>query len=362
MKRSTWKRVGLVAFVGALVLGALATARSAQEGPTASDVRDTHRTAAPPRGRADDRSPMPATGKVGAPGTVEPRDREVRLGTQVPGVVAEILVHEGESVAASAPLVRLHDETEAAAVAAARADVEAARAELTKTLRGARIEDVRDAEAQAAAAHARADQSAREARRLKSLVAEGAASQQELDNQDSQAAVDAKQAAAAEARWRAVVNGSRAEDVLLAKARLAQAEAHLAQAQAALDRMTVRAPAAGEILQIVVRPGEYVNPATGVAVVMGDTSRTRVRLQVDERDVGRVTMGQIGYVQAEAYGGQRFAGKVVEIGRRMGAKRLVTDEPGEKLDTQVLDVVLELDGQPPLVQGLRVTGFLEGTS
>jgi hypothetical protein len=107
------------------------------------------------------------------------------------------------------------------------------------------------------------------------------------------------------------------------------------------------------------RAGEYSNPGVGHAIVIGDTTVVRLRLQVDERDVGRVSLGQIGYVQAEAYGDRKLPGKVVEIGHKMGAKKLITSAPGEKLDTQVLDVVLELDGQPPLLQGLRVTGFLE---
>lgn len=49
----------------------------------------------------------------------------------------------------------------------------------------------------------------------------------------------------------------------------------------------------------------------------------------------------------------------MDVGRRMGKKQLVTDEPDETLNVQILDVTLELDGQPPLVQGLRVTGYLE---
>jgi multidrug resistance efflux pump len=359
MKKRTWmKPAGLVALAGALVAGAWNTARSATEGPTAGDVAGAERTAPVKGGRPDPRAALPAASMVGAPGVVEPADRAIELATEVPGVVAEVLVKEGERVAAGAPLLRLHDEVERAAVTAAEADVQAAEAELSKTLRGARIEDVRDAEAQAAAARARAEQSAREASRAKGLVAQGAASQQELDQLEGQASVDAKQAAAAEARWKSVANGSRREDVALARARLAQAEARLAQARAALARLTLTAPVAGEVLEVRVRPGEYSSPGGGHAVVLGDTTRVRARLQVDERDVGRVSVGQIGYVQAEAYGDQQFRGKVVEVGRRMGGKRLVTGEPGEKMDTQTLDVVLELDGQPPLVQGLRVTGFL----
>lgn len=363
--RKLMKRLGTVALFGALALGVVSTARSASKtGPNDKDVTKAARNATAP-GAVDDREPMPLVGHLGAPGTIEPADEAMNLITQSAGVVKEILVKEGDQVVAGQVLVRLHDEVEAAIVAGARADVEAARAQLAKVLRGARIEDVRDGEALAEAARLSAEQSRREATRVAALQARDAASQDEADAAEAKAQVDARTAAAAEARFRALANGSRREDVALARAQLEQAEARLAQAQAQLDRLVLRAPIAGEILDVLVRPGELVNPLqpqAGAALIMGDTTRVRARLQIDERDVARVKVGQRGWVTAAAYGAQRFPGHVVEVNRRMGQKTLVTSDPGEKLDVQVLDVILELDGTPPVIQGLRVTGTLEDAS
>ncbi len=301
---------------------------------------------------------MPPGGRVGAPGVVEPRDREARLSPQVPGVVDQVLVKEGQVVEAGAELVRLHARFEQAAVLAAQADLASVRAQLGKALRGARVEDLEAAEAEAGAARARAESSAVTLERTRRLLDRQAATQEELNRAQSQAASDAKTVTALAARHTALVRGSRAEDIAVARAAASQAEARLAQAKVALDRLTVTAPAAGEVLQVLVRPGEYVSSGAG-AVTMGDTSILRVRLDVDERDVGRVKIGDRGFVRAEGHGDVQYEGKVVEVARRMGRKNVRTDEPTERLDTKVLEIVLELEGRPPLPQGLRVTGFIE---
>jgi HlyD family secretion protein len=92
-------------------------------------------------------------------------------------------------------------------------------------------------------------------------------------------------AAAAEARAHALLAGSRREDVQLAHAQADAAEARRDQARAALDRLTVRAPISGEVLQVLVRAGEYSQLGSGPLVVIGDLSELRVRMDVDETKI-----------------------------------------------------------------------------
>jgi HlyD family secretion protein len=56
---------------------------------------------------------------------------------------------------------------------------------------------------------------------------------------------------------------------------------------------------------------------------------------------------------------ERDIGKVAEIGRRMGRKNVRTDDPTERIDTKILEVVIDLDEPGTLVPGLRVTSFVE---
>jgi hypothetical protein len=82
-------------------------------------------------------------------------------------------------------------------------------------------------------------------------------------------------------------------------------------------------------------------------------------MDVDERDIDKVKLGSTAYVVVDAFPGKRFPGKVAEIGRRMGRKNVRTDEPTERLDTKILEVVVDLDEPKGLVPGLRLTAFVD---
>ncbi len=171
---------------------------------------------------------------------------------------------------------------------------------------------------------------------------------------------------AADARRSAALAGSRREDVLAARARVSGAQARRDQARAILDRLTIRAPIAGEVLSVKVRAGEYYSPGAGEAVVMGDTRVLRVRMDVEERDIGKIRKGLYAYITADAFPGQRFPGRVIEIGRRMGRKNIRTDDPVERIDTKILEVIIELDKREPdqgtLIPGLRVVSVIDDKS
>jgi multidrug resistance efflux pump len=132
-----------------------------------------------------------------------------------------------------------------------------------------------------------------------------------------------------------------------------------------LGRLTIRAPIAGTILQLKYRIGEYYNPGAANAatveplVVLGDMRAIRVRLDVDERDIARVKIGSPGYATLSAYPGRRFSGRVVEVGIRMGRKNVRTDDPVERLDVKILEVLLQIDQPEGLVPGIRVTAYVD---
>jgi hypothetical protein len=96
-------------------------------------------------------------------------------------------------------------------------------------------------------------------------------------------------------------------------------------------------------------------------VTIGDISKVRVRLDIDERFIGSVFVGQPGYVVVEAYNNRKFPGKVVEIAQRMGRKNQRTDDPTERIDTKIREVVMELEDARDLVPGLRAIGYLSET-
>ncbi len=348
----------------AVVLMLVAVVRSLSAGPAyepnQKDVAAADRTASPPKGTIDERAPLPEAGLVGGAGVVEPAERESRLAGAGSGVISSIKVKEADHVKEGDLLVELESSVEIAAVKTAEADVASSKAALAKTLNGNRVEDRDAALADAASARARDELSDVALKRAEQLFKGGAATQEELDKARLTAAADKQTHRASEARARAMIVGSRVEDVAAARAALVSAEARLDQAKATLDRRSVRAPFAGEVLQVKGRVGEYYVPGSSdPPVVLGDTSRLRARMDVDERDIGKVKVGQGAYVVVDSYPGKKFRGKVAEIGRRMGRKNVRTDDPTERLDTKILEVVLDLDDASALVPGLRLTAYVE---
>jgi multidrug resistance efflux pump len=144
----------------------------------------------------------------------------------------------------------------------------------------------------------------------------------------------------------------------MARARVTAATARVSEARARLERLTIRAPIDGEILQLKYRVGEYYAPGAEALVVMGDTRTLRVRVDIDERDIPKLSLDAQGFATLNAFPGRRVPGHVVELGKRMGRKNVRTDDPVERIDTKILEVLLELDDKAGLVPGLRVTGYI----
>ena len=332
--------------------------------PRPADAAKAKRELPPAEGAADFRQPTElaktgAVALVGGNGVIEPRDREVKVSATVSGRIAEVRVQEGQRVAAGDVLVALVNDVETAAIAVAEAELAAAKARLVEVQSGSRVEDVRAAAADAKQARARAALSRGVAERTAKLFDGGAATADELDRAKKQAEVDAFAGKAAQSRQSALANGSRVEAVAVAEADVRTADARLAEARVRLAERDVRAPSAGEVLQVKVRAGELAQPG-GVdpLVVLGDTTSLTARVDIDERDVAAIALGTAVTIRAKASPGRAYPGTIREIARRMGRKNVRTDDPTERSDTKILEVVVALKESDGLYVGQRVVGMV----
>jgi multidrug resistance efflux pump len=153
---------------------------------------------------------------------------------------------------------------------------------------------------------------------------------------------------------------TRIEDIRRAEAEVESARASLAEAEAMLTKTLIRSPIDGRVLRRYRKSGESVS-ANGEQpiVAIGNTATLHVRVDVDEADVSRLRIGQRAWVRAEAYGDQRFSGRVVRIGQALGRKNVRTDEPSERVDRKILETLVELDHGQSLPVGLRVDAYLD---
>jgi len=299
-------------------------------------------------------------GAVAAPGRVEPVGEERDVTAELRGRLSAVLVDEGDRVEEGQVLAELVDGEYRARVAAMRGLVALREAELDRALAGARAQEKREAAARVREAQARLDQARLDLARREPLAAQGHTSREALDRARSD--VSAAEAALRALRERAdlVEAGNRAEDVAAARALLDQARGQLAEAEAYLEKTRVRSPIAGVVLHRFKRTGEGVSDQPPTPIVkLGDVSSLRVRVDVDETDVGRVAVGQRAFVTADAWPGRRFSATVVRVGQRLGRKTLRTDDPAERNDTKVLETLVALDpAEIALPVGLRVDAFI----
>jgi HlyD family secretion protein len=297
-----------------------------------------------------------------APGLVEAEGNRVELGFETAGRISELLVAEGDRVTAGQVIGRLDARIAEARVARAEAAVAVAKARKDAAMHGARADEIKAALAESDAAAASAKERGLARDRAEALLAANpdAIPLAEVDSARGLADASAAQARAAAARASLMRSGSRVEAIAEAKAAHDAALADLEEAKAFLAQHELRAPRAGTIIRKLHEVGEHVTtmPPTTV-LILADTSKLELRVEVDEVDVARVQVGQVAWATALAYGDQKFPGKVTRVVGELGRKTQRLDDPRARIDTRVLEVVVQLDQAAQLPLGLRMDVHLE---
>lgn len=299
---------------------------------------------------------------VVAPGKVEPRSEEIRVAAAITGRLAEVRVEEGQRIRAGEVLAVIDNAEHLARVRQAEASLRLQQAALQRVLNGPRAAERREVRAAVEEARAVLSQATAELDRQDALSRAGHASRQAFDRAQREYQVAKARLEAAAQRRDTVDAAARTDDVEVAEAQVALADGRLAELRAAYERTFVRSPVDGLVLRIERRVGEMVSENVETPIVsVGDDSVLRVRTEVDEADIARLRPGQPAYVTAPAYGDTRFAGRITRIGSMMGRKTIRTEQPAERVDTRVLEVMVDLETRD-LPSGLRVDAFLTPAS
>ncbi|MCU0247072.1 MAG: efflux RND transporter periplasmic adaptor subunit [Bryobacter sp.] len=306
-------------------------------------------------------APVAQRERIAAAGRVEPSSEEIKIGAEMDGKLKAVPVEEGQDVRRGQVLAILENADFAARVELARAELAQREAALERLINGARTEERREAEAVVREAEAHVAVAEREVERRRGLLARGAISKSEYDTAERDLRTMQARVDAARERAAFVKADARADERRRLEAEIAAARARQREVEAMLAKTYIRSPIDGRILRKVLKAGESVTTSgatTSTIVTIGDVARLRVRVEVDETDVARLRLGHPAYVTAAAYGDQKFTGKVVEIGQMLGRKKVRTDEPNERVDTKVLETLVELDPGQRLPVGLRVDAYL----
>ena len=297
---------------------------------------------------------------VVAPGRVEPLSEEIKIGSQLDGKLAEVSVEEGQTVRRGQVIAVLVNGDYRARLELAEATVAEKEAALERLNNGSRREERNESAAEVREAEAVLENARAERERRAKLLDAKVIARAEFETADRELKVAEARLAAARERNELVDNQTRVEDRDRAAAELAEARAQVSEARALLDKTVIRSPIDGVILRKKLHAGESVSGKGDTPIVtLGDCSRLRVRADIDETDVARIRDGQPAWVIAEAFGERRFTGRVVRVGQILGRKNVRTDEPTERVDTKILETLIELDPGQQLPSGLRVDTFIE---
>ena len=258
-------------------------------------------------------STISATGTLNAVVTVQ-------VGTQVSGTIQQLLVDFNSPVKKGMLIARIDPSIFEAKVKQAQADLESTKASVLNQRAAV-------ARAQADLANARANVVRQEVAvrdaKIKSdsrvrLFQEGGIAQEDRDS--AQATYDSS-VAQLEAAQASVRSSQAALEVT--EAQLTAAQAQVRQKQAAVDQAEVdlrntfiRAPVDGIVVSRNVDVGQTVAAslqAPTLFLIAQDLTKMQVDTNVDEADIGRVTLEQEVTFTVDSYPGQTFRGRVMQI-------------------------------------------------
>ena len=255
-------------------------------------------------------SPKPYEVSVAASGIVEALSENVAIGVPEAGLVTKVHVKVWDSVKEGQPMFTLDDRELSARLKVNMANTKVAAATL------ARLQD--------------------QLARLKNVNDPRAVSQDEVRTKEN--------------------------DVAVAQAQLEAAQAQTGEDLVRLTRLTVRAPRAGTILQVNIRPGEYASATPkNPALVLGDMDYLQVRADVDEQNASRLQKGQTATAYLKGDTTKPIELTFVRIEPYVVPKTSLTGSSTERVDTRVLQVIysFERPADRPVYVGQQVDLFVK---
>jgi len=155
------------------------------------------------------------------------------------------------------------------------------------------------------------------------------------------------------------------DDASQAEAALGLARAHLAQLNMEIERRIVRAPVSGEILQLKMRLGEYVEASASSTplLLMGGGQRLNVRVDVDEYDVSRFRAGAEGVAYVRGHPELKVPLRYEYTEPFMVQKTALTGRSTERTDTRVLQVLYSFNhSSVPFYVGQQLDVYIQASA
>ncbi len=250
---------------------------------------------------------------VVASGSVQTPYR-VSIGSQITGTVASVPVKEGQVVKAGDILIVLDDHEAKATLVQAEGAVAQAEAKL-RQIREVGLPSAQQSlkQTQATLLNAQAIHD-----RTAKLNKDGYATKAALD--DATKSLDVARTQVHTAEFQVHTNSPGGSDYVLAGTQIEQAKANLLMAKAKLEYTTIEAPWDGTLIARNVERGNVVQPSQ-ILMTLSPAGETELVVQIDEKNLSLLRIGQKALSSADAYSGQTFAAELAYINPSVDAAR-----------------------------------------
>jgi multidrug efflux pump subunit AcrA (membrane-fusion protein) len=318
---------------------------------------------------------------VSGAGIVEAQTENISIGSPLPGVVTRVRVKVNHQVRGPVlpfqvvstglgplvlvpadgpslgdPLFELDDRQLRAELKYRQANLDNARAQLAKLEQMPRPEEKPSSKAKVLEAEANAAAQQNLLERARGLYARQAMSEEDVVTREQAHRVAKAQLDRAKADDNLLLAGAWDADKFVAQTAVEQAEAQLRQTQTDLNRLVVRALVDGQVLQVNVRPGEYVGaPPSQALIVLGCIKQLHVRVDIDEHDIPRFRENLPAEASLRGDPSQKFPLRFVRVEPYVIPKKSLTGDNTERVDTRVLQVIYAIDnGRIPIYVGQQM--------
>jgi multidrug resistance efflux pump len=314
----------------------------------------------PPMAPASNPFPLSVAGA----GMIEAETENISVGATLPGVVTEVLVQVGQNVTVGTPLFKLDDRQLRAELQTRKAALATAEAEVRRLRNEPRPERVQMAEAELLEAKARLADAKDQLQRVRRLYERKVATQEDFVAKDQAFAAADARVRRAQAEVDLIRAGAWEYDLAVARTNVDQVKSQINQIETDLDRLVVRALSDAEVLQIKVRPGEFVaTPAASPLMVLGSVKKLHVRVDIDEYDIPRFDSGAPARATLRGNPNEWFPLSFVRVEPYVVPKKSLTGDNTERVDTRVLQVIYAIDATDTrLYVGQQVDVFIDAAS
>ena len=248
---------------------------------------------------------------------------------KIPGYITDIKFDTGAKVTADQVAVVLDRPDLRANLAAAEAAVAQAKAHVQDLLNGPTAAQLQETQKEYQAVKALYEQANDNYIRGKEQYGQGAISAQQMDQYTANLGLYKNMMLALEARNQQTKDGTREQQVVMAKEALNQAQAQCSASRDAVRDMTLLVPVNGVAMNRNFDKGEYVSPGAAITTI-GDYTDCWVKIYIPSTLLGKVKLGQKCEVRIDSYPDRVFAGTVYEISQQAEFTPRMTITPSER--------------------------------